>query len=259
MGERTSHPPGTISWVDLATSDAPAAKRFYTELFGWTARDNEVPGGGTYTMLLLGGRAAAGLYELSDEMRERGVPPHWMSYVTVGDADATAALAVDAGGQVQAGPFDVLQDGRMALLQDPQGAMISVWEPREHIGAGIVNVPGALTWNDLTTPDVEASEAFYAQVFGWTFETANDANPRYDTIRNGATANGGILERQMPEQPTVWTTYFAVADLEEAVRRAEGLGATTWVSGQPVPGGAFAILADPQGAAFALFAGQLDD
>src|SRR2546423_7497517 len=163
MGTRTEHAPGTFSWVDLTTSDAAAARRFYADLFGWELDDNEIPGGGIYTMCKVDGEYVGAISPSTDQ-----APPRWNSYVTVASADESAAKAKEAGANLIEEPFDVMQAGRMALLQDPTGAALCVWEPREAIGAGRVNEPGCLTWNELHTPDIDAAASFYRELFGWT-------------------------------------------------------------------------------------------
>src|SRR3954452_22960245 len=145
MGERTSYAPGTFSWVDLSTTDVEGAKTFYAGLFGWEPQDMPAGEDATYTMFARDGRHVAGMWALDDEQREQGVPPFWLSYVTVEDVDATAARAAELGGRVLAGPFEVLDAGRMAVLQDVQGGVLAVWRARRHVGAGVVNVHGALT------------------------------------------------------------------------------------------------------------------
>src|SRR6266850_288905 len=165
MGKRTSHVPGTFSWADLGTTDAEAAKAFYTGLFGWEPEDMPVPGSGPYTMMRVDDDDVAAIYGA-----QAGRPPVWLAYVTVEDADATAARAKELGATLISEPFDVLSAGRMAVVQDPQGAALAVWQPRETIGAGRVNDPGSMTWNDLGTPDMAASADFYSQLFGWRIE-----------------------------------------------------------------------------------------
>ena len=219
MGERTSYAPGTFSWVELQTTDAGGAKAFSGELFGWEAEDSPAGEAGTYTMFSKGGRHVAGMFELSDDMRGRGIPPHWGSYVTVADVDASAARVGELGGTVVAGPFDVTEAGRMATLQDPQGAM-SLWEPREHPGAGLVNEPGALCWNDLLTADGESSARFYSELFGWRIEPVPGGE--YWTIRNGEATNGGILA--IEGMPPVWNAYFAADGLEATIGAIERAG-----------------------------------
>ena len=196
MGTRTQHQPGTFSWVDLTTSDADAAKAFYGEIFGWDFEDNEIPGGGTYTMCKVGGEYACAIPSSTDQ-----APPRWNNYVTVASADDTAARAKDLGATMIEEPFDVMQAGRMALLADPAGATLCVWEARDAIGAGRVNEPGCLTWNELHTTDLDAAESFYNGLFGWTAEAMDTGGgPPYRVIRNGERANGGITATQPGEQ-----------------------------------------------------------
>ena len=129
MSEFTEYPPGTFSWVELGTSDANGAKKFYKDLFGWEY--NDVPAGPDqiYTMIQKDGKNACALYGLNEEMKSQGVPPHWLSYVTVANADETAAKVKEHGGTVLKEPFDVFDVGRMAALQDPTGAAFAIWQP----------------------------------------------------------------------------------------------------------------------------------
>ena len=159
MGKRTSYAPGTFSWVDLGTTDAAAAKAFYSGMFGWEMEDTDA-GGAVYTLCRLDGDAVAGLYEMSEEMRSSGASPNWLSYVTVADADAAVARVKELGGSAIDDAFGVMDVGRMAVLTDPQGAVFAVWEPRSRIGAERVNDPGCLTINELATPDLAAAHAF---------------------------------------------------------------------------------------------------
>src|ERR671928_171380 len=200
MGERTSYAPGTFSWVDLATTDVEAARSFYRTLFGWQTVDVPAGEGATYVMLRKNGQDVAAMYAMREEQQAAGVPPHWLSYVTVADVDAAAARAAELGGTVLAEPFDVLDAGRMAPIADPQGAQLALWQPRRNIGAKLVNEPGALCWNDLFTPAPEEAGGFYGALFGWTIERIEGAEPAYYTIRNGEASNGGVMQAP-PGQP----------------------------------------------------------
>jgi uncharacterized protein len=249
MGERTSYPPGTFSWAELATSDADAAKAFYTQLFGWEYEDNPVPDDQVYSMARRDGHHVAALFS-SDQ------PPHWNCYVTVTSADETAQAAKDNGGAVMAEPFDVMEVGRMAVIADPAGAALCLWEPRAHIGATLVNTPGSMTWNDLLTPDPEGAAEFYGKLFGWTTEEIPDAGG-YRTIRNGDRMNGGIMPNQ--DGPPNWLPYFGHEDVDRLVGEIEGLGGTLHNGPVRMPQGSIAVLGDPQGAVFAVWTGQYED
>jgi predicted enzyme related to lactoylglutathione lyase len=259
MGERTSYAPGTFSWVELGTTDAGGAKRFYSELFGWLPED--MPAGeGTYTMLKLDRKDVGALYELSDQQRSGGAHPAWLSYATVDDVDAATAKAGELGGTVVNGPVDVFDAGRMSLLRDPQGAFFALWQPGRHIGAGVVNDPGSLTWNELATNDVPAATRFYSELFGWSAEAMDTGGgPPYTIVRVGDRTNGGITALRREGVPPHWLVYFTTADTDATVARVEELGGRTVVPAMDVPQGRIAVVLDPQGAAFALFQGEVDD
>jgi predicted enzyme related to lactoylglutathione lyase len=256
MGERTSHTPGTFSWADLPTSDPGDAKRFYTGLFGWDYEDQPIPGdGGDYTMLRRDGKDVAALFQAQE-----GMPTFWASYVTVESADSAATRATDVGGTLMAEPFDVMDAGRMAVIQDPTGAVFSVWEPHGSIGATLVNTPGSISMNQLNTGDPEAAERFYSALFGWRTEQVSADDPPYWGIYNGDRLNGGMM--QMPpdqDAPPHWLVYFGSEDVDADAGRIPELGGQVMVPPLDVPSGRFLVAQDPQGAVFGLFAGRFDD
>ncbi|MEA2420363.1 MAG: uncharacterized protein QOE60_2569 [Thermoleophilaceae bacterium] len=256
MGERTNHAPGTFSWTDLSTSDPDGAKAFYTELFGWDTEDNPIPDGGVYTMAARDGKAVAAMSATQQE----GQPPSWNSYVTVDSADASAAAAKEHGGTVVMDPFDVMDVGRMALIQDPTGAFLAVWEPRASIGAEVVNEAGLLTLNQLNTTDPERAQAFYEAVFGWRFDPVAGGPMPYWGIYNGDRVNAGMAP--LPAEagaPSHWLVYFGSDDLDDDAQRIRELGGTVIVEPMDVPDGRILVAMDPQGAVFALVSGEFDD
>jgi predicted enzyme related to lactoylglutathione lyase len=242
MGERTSYAPGTLSWTELVTSDA--------DVFGWSYDDRPVGGGSVYSMAQLDGKSVAALYRADER-------PRWNCYVTVESVDATAARVKDVGGSVIVDPFDVMTAGRSAAISDPSGAVLYLWEPRDNIGAYLVNAPGAMAWNDLITPDPDAARAFYGGLFGWTIEEIPGAGG-YRSIKNGEAANGGVFP--MEGVPPAWIPYFGHEDVERVVARMDELGGRVITGPMPVPSGQFAILGDPQGATFGvLMSNAYDD
>lgn len=262
MGKRDRYEPGTFCWVDLQTTDPDAAKVFYGDLFGWTAEDMPIGDDGVYTMLRLDGDDVAALALLQPDMRAQGIPPHWVNYVSVTDADAAAAKARELGGVVFGEPFDVFDSGRMAIIQDPTGAQVMAWQPKEHIGASHVNDPGCLTWNELQTRDIASARTFYEGLFGWETEPIEqDGAVVYVTIKNGGALNGGMLPLtpQHGAIPPNWLPYFTVTSVDEALTRIGELGGTTLVGPMDVPNGRFAAVRDPRGAAFAISEGEVDD
>jgi hypothetical protein len=257
MGERKSHPPGTISWVDLATTDLAGAKAFYGGLFGWEAEDMAGPAG-TYALLRLDGAEVGGAF---GQPADGGVPPHWNTYVTVEEVDASLEQAKQLGGTELMPPHDVEGAGRMAVIADPTGAAFAIWEPRGRIGAELVNAPGAMCWNDLGTKEVDSAAEFYGELFGWTMDDPVEGDPtQHRTIRNGGKENGSMYQQGEDEAgvPPNWLPYLATADLEAAIAKVGELGGQVIVPTLDVPAGKLAVATDPQGAPFGIFSGELD-
>ena len=255
MQETTELKPGTFGWVELATSDNEAAKTFYTKLFNWEYQDNPMGPDMVYTILKLDGKDVGGLYKLMPDQVAQGVPPNWLSYVLVSNADETAEKAKAAGGTLLSGPFDVATLGRMAVIQDPAGAVFAIWQAKEHKGSQIYNVPNSFTWNELMTTDTKKAGDFYSNVFDWKRDVQNFGPLEYTMLNNGDRPNGGMLQitPEMGPIPPNWLVYFAVDDCDAKVQKAGELGAKVMKPADDIPGvGRFAILIDPQGAAFAL-------
>ena len=258
MTTDTAHTPSTFTWIELGTTDAARAKRFYADLLGWTYDDMPAGPGMTYSMAKLGDRHVAGLYEMGKEMAA-AVPAHWASFVSVDDVDATAKKAAASGGKVMKEPFDVMDAGRMAVVQDPTGATISLWQAKRHRGASAKDEPGALCWNELYTTDVDAARAFYTSVLGWQTEGV-DMGPMgtYTLIKvPGETKSGGGIMPMPPHMkgvPSHWLAYLQVDDCDASTKKANELGAKTLMEPMDIPNtGRFSILKDPTGAAFALY------
>src|SRR3954469_13699672 len=221
MGERTSHTHGTFSWVDLGTTDQDAAKSFYSGLFGWDYDDNPAGEGVVYSMAKLGDKHVAAISPQMQQEREMGVPPHWNNYVTVDDIDAVAGRVGELGGQLSMPPFDVMEAGRMAVVMDPTGAVVMLWQAGQHPGATLVNAPGAFCWNELATRDPGSAEAFYSALLGWEFSRSEEGDPNgppYWMIKNDEGWNGGMLgmgDAFPAEIPPHWGVYFAVDSVSE--------------------------------------------
>ena len=250
MAERTNYAPGTPSWVDIGT-DVEPAKRFYSSLFNWSTEDAgppELTGG--YGFFQKDGKMIAGYGPQQGEG-----PPYWSTYVSVADADQTAKEVESAGGTVIMAPMDVMAAGRMAVFQDPQGAFISAWQAGEHIGAQLVNEPGALCWNELNSRDVKGAKDFYRSAFGWDPVTHADGPMPYTEFQLNGQSIAGLMD--MPpmvpaEVPSYWLVYFAVADTDATVAKAEELGGTVRMPPMDLPVGRLSVLVDPQGATFAV-------
>jgi predicted enzyme related to lactoylglutathione lyase len=250
------HAPGSFCWIELATTDQAAAKNFYSSLFGWTANDFPMGPGDFYTIFRLEGRDAAAGATLRPEPRAMGVPPHWMLYIETADVDEAAKKATELGGKVLAGPFDVMDVGRMAVIQDPTGAVFTGWTAKSHSGIGIAGVPNTFCWADLNTPDPARAKQFYSALLGWKISAGEHDKSGYEHIQNGDTMIGGIppLRPESAHIPPHWLVYFQVADVDATTGKAKELGATMHLEPMSMEGvGRFAVIGDPQGAAFAIF------
>jgi predicted enzyme related to lactoylglutathione lyase len=249
------HAPGSFNWIELVTTDLSAAKRFYGALFGWQAEDLE---GGIYTWFKLNGRDTAGCYT-SDSGQIR-----WNLYVAVDDANYAEKRAIALGATPQVQTCDFLSFGRTAEIQDPTGAAFSVWQPGSHIGTGIAGEHGTFIFADLNTPDRHRAKDFYQALFGWNFVTGKDKTAdSYLHIKNGDTHIGGILpdSHRNKNEPPHWLICFQVADCDASTAKGVELGARVHISPMSIGSGPenslrYAVLADPQGAAFALFQGS---
>jgi predicted enzyme related to lactoylglutathione lyase len=256
MPEITTYQPGTPSWVEFSSPDLGASIEFYGGLFGWEVPEPEnAEQTGGYRLATKHGRPAAGMMP---QMQE-GQPPAWTTYVSVEDAAATAAAVKEAGGTVMVEPMAVMDLGTMAVFVDPGGAVFGVWQPGTFQGAGLVNEPGAIAWNELNTRDLTGAKDFYGAVFGWGFRDDDMGEAgSYTTILLGESMVGGILnmaEREVPEMvPAHWQVYFGVEDTDATVERAKQAGGGVMVEPIDIPAGRFSILTDPHGAGFAVIA-----
>jgi uncharacterized protein len=258
--EIDKYEPGIFCWVDYtAAAGTQSAKDFYTALFGWESNDLELPGGGVYTGFKLKGRDVAALSEQQPEEKALGIPSHWNSYVNVDDVDQIAKAAQAAGGKVLAEPFDVLDVGRMTVISDPTGAVVSGWQPLKHIGAGIVNEPNSVVWNELLTPDPAAAGPFYSEVFGWDRDEVPMQEIIYTVFRSNSKPVGGMMKPpdEGGETPPNWLVYFEVADCDATVEKLKELGGQVYWGPSDIPTvGRIATVADSQGGFFAVMTSE---
>jgi len=253
MQEIADYKPGTFCWVELGTNNGEEAKKFYTNLFGWGFTDNPIGPSEVYTILKLDDKDVGALYQLNSEMKAQGIPPHWLSYVSVTSADETAQKIKDAGGTLMKEPFDVFTLGRMAVAIDPTGAVFALWQPGTHKGAGIHNVPNSFCWNELATSDTARAGDFYSTLFGWGKNVQQMGPMTYTSFTNGDRPAGGMYKPspEMGNVPPHWLVYFAIEDTDATVEKAGELGGKTVAPPMDIPGtGRFAIVRDPQGAVF---------
>ncbi len=239
------------AWVDLSTPDPAAARAFYAGLFGWDVVVNEDPQYGGYAMARIGAEDVAGI----GPTMQPGAPASWNLYIGTDDAAGLAERVAAAGGTVVAPAFDVGDVGRMAVFQDPTGAFISAWQPNTMPGFSSTGA-ARFGWAELSARGVDRAIAFYERVFGWTHRTSpmGEMGDYTEFLLDGESIAGGQeMPRMVPaEVPSYWLAYFAVADIDRAYAAAIAAGAREMLGPTDFPGGRFAIVADPQGAAFGL-------
>ena len=258
MPDVSSHAPGSFSWVELSTTDQKGGVSFYRSLFGWHVNEAPMGPGEIYSLFTMRDRQVAAAYTMRPEEKQAGAPPHWNMYVAVENADTTVKKAKELGANVLAPAFDGMDVGRMAVLQDPAGAVFSIWQPKTHQGVQINNEPGSLCWSENTTRDTGKAEAFYTKLFGWTAKHGAASDPmQYTEFSIGGRASIGMLpmpKEMPPHVPSYWMPYFQVAACDASVAKAKSLGAKLMVGPHDIADtGRFAILNDPQGAMFAVF------
>lgn len=250
-----AHAPGTFCWAELLTTDTQAAKQFYTGLFGWSFQEVPIGENAYYTMFEVGGKWISALHQMGPEQAAQGIPPNWLSYLSVESADRTVDRARELGATVLVEPFDVFDYGRMGVVQDPTGAAVGIWEPRNHAGAGIVGEPNSLCWNELYTTDMDRAAGFYSGLLGWEPQKQPMGDFVYTSFKHGEQSSGGMMQiaAEWGPVPPYWLVYFAVDDCDAKAALAESLGGKILMPPADVPEvGRFAVIGDPQGAAFAI-------
>ena len=241
----TAIPTGRFVWFEYVSQEAQKAQGFFGELFNWGTQAVPMPQG-AYTMIASGGKTIGGYLATPP-----GAPPHahWISHLQVTDAQTSAAQIKTLGGKVYKDPFKVGDFGTMAVVADPQGGMFALWQPAR-AEQQTAPVDGSFCWNELASPDPEASVAFYRAVGGFETDQMDMGEMgAYHLLKSDGQPRAGIMKKMMPEQPNAWLPYVQVASADATADRAKRLGANVVVPPTDIPNvGRFAILVDPQGA-----------
>ena len=244
---------GSPNWADCATHDLTAAEDFYAAVFGWTSERVPVSDGSVYAIQRLDGKMVAGVYELNDEMRGKGVPPHWGTYFEVDDVAEVLNKAKAGGGTIIEDVSSEAEVGSFAVVQDPVGAFLRIWHSAPGHGGEVFNVHGAMTWNELCTKEPETAADFYEAVLGLKAETMQTPTP-YTVLKANGREVAGILKTtpEMGDLPAQWDVYFASDDVDATVAAAVKAGGVAIKGPFSIAGGAarMAVLQDPQGAVF---------
>jgi uncharacterized protein len=239
---------GKFVWHEQVSGDPEQAQGFYTQLFGWGTEVFQAAEM-DYTMISSGGQTHGGF----GKAMEGAPPPHWLGHVGVENLDETIDKAKSAGGQLAAGPFDMEDIGRMAILKDPQGAFISAYQS---LNEGS-EPAGVFVWDELGTTDVDGAQRFYEAVFGWTTKDTGEEFGGYRIFSRGEEQVAGLMANPKPEIPAMWTPYVGVDDTDATCKKATELGAQAIVEPMDIPNiGRFAVLKDPQGAVFGIIKGE---
>lgn len=272
MSEQDRYIPGVPCWVDTTHPDPEAAAAFYAGLFGWELEDSMPPDqGGNYFTATLEGKDVAAIASVPEGAPEMAT---WNTYIWVESADESAAKAKAAGGRVVTEPFDVFDAGRMAVIADPEGAILMLWEPKAHRGAQLVNASGSLVFNGLNTRDPDRAAAFYGELFGWVpmgegaggmwrlpgygdFLESRSPGMREQMEEAGApegfvdvVAALAPIPDDQPDTPAHWNVTFAVDDADATAERAAELGGEVMVPPMDAPWVRMTVIRDPQGASF---------
>jgi uncharacterized protein len=238
---------GRPSWVDVSVNDLTRSAGFYGGLFGWDTPAGPPEMGG-YIVASIGGKSVAGI---SPKMNPEA-PSAWATYVNVDLADSAAEAVPEAGGQVLVPPMDVADVGRLAIVADPTGAVIGMWQPRQHRGAQLVNEANTWVWSMLFTTDPSVAGPFYDQVFGWAAKD-DEAGQTVFSLGGHDVAGMSSMPAEMPaDVPPHWHVYFAVVDTDASVNRAKDLGGSLVFGPVPTPYGQMATLFDRDGVAFSV-------
>ena len=250
------HPHGTFCWMDIYLPDPERGKAFYGDMFGWEWTDVPMGDSGmSYTMFNLDGKTVAALGPQMPGMFPEGAPPCWNPYIATDDVDATVERARALGANIIMGPAGV-GNGRVALLQDPWGAMFFLWQALEFGGSESIRTPGALAWTELYTRDLAATQSFYSDLFGWEWNrTPVPQGGIYHLANLGDFEVAGLLvmDEQWGEMPPHWMIYFQVENADAAAAKVTSLGGDVCVPVTNIAVGRFAVVNDDQKGTFTIF------
>jgi len=254
MATIRKYKPGEFCWTDLGTTDVAGAKKFYKGIFGWESRDGPMGIGDLqYSMLLIDGKEVCALYPMYDAQCQMKIPPFWLPYISVKSVVRTVKKAKAAGSAIVMEPIDVMKKGRMAVIQDPSGAVFALWQAWSHPGAKLDDMHGTVYWQDLNTVKRDAAAAFYTTVFGWQLQNSDFSGNAYHLFKLNGEAVAGMWPEAMDKLPPSWLTYWEVSSCAKTVAKAKRLGGTILMGTTLVPGMCkFAVLKDPQGAVFGI-------
>ena len=252
------HQVGRIIWRDLISDKPAESRKFYEELFGWEFQGVgnlfNLGGEDAYSLIRHNGRLIGGMVNEERLQNDAGDISQWVVLMSVADVDAAAATFAAEGGEVLTPPADVADRGRMAIVVDPQGALLALVQTAEGDPEWHQPGYGDFLWDELWTSDLEAATSFYTGMTGLEENEVELAADRtYRTLNRGGEPTLGMMAHPFQEKRPVWVTYIRVEDPAAITARVEELGGTVYLEAQDRPlGGQVALIADPSGAGIAL-------
>lgn len=246
---------GMFCWNDLGTSDLESASKFYEGLFHWRFKDSKTADNRPYRVLKAEDKELGGMYSLRQTTLSSGVPPHWLPYISVDNAQETVTKARGLGAKIIKEPFDLGNNGTIAVMQDPVGAAFAIWQPKAYEGRQISEKPNTVAWNELVTRDTEGAIRFYSELFGWSVDRKKFGNIDYILFKSGDQEIGGLMQpsKEHGKVPSHWMTYFSVQDCGASTALAKKLGAKILAETMEVKDvGIISVLRDPQSAVLGL-------
>lgn len=250
---------GQFCWIELATPDLSSAQNFYKALFKWQMNGHPMPNGATYEMINVADCEVGGAFELDDAMREEGMMPNWNIYAAVSNVDDATAQAKKLGATILREPFDVMEYGRMSVIQDPTGAVFCMWQSKEGLGEQpSPDQEGMFSWFELINDDVKTAAQFYSQLFNWRAkEQAMPNGHTYTTFTLNDKPVAGMIAKDPAwgdDVPNWWGVYFTTHNIDATVKNATKAGANVVYEPMDIPDvGRISMLTDPQNVHFSLF------
>jgi hypothetical protein len=248
------HHVGKVIFVELATPDLAATKKFYAGLFDWTFQDYKDVGI-DYAVAFLDGHPVAGLVHRDKSVAEHR-HPRWLSFISVRDADKAKEIALQLGAKVLFEPRNIPDLGREAAFEDPQGAIFAVLASSSGDPPDILVSPGEWIWSSLITIDPDIDAAFYQKLFDYeVFAMADDDVGQHLLLAsdNYARSSVNTMPAGKPKSHPQWINYIHVEDAVKMTARVVELGGRVLVEPRlDRHGGKVAIVADPLGAPFGL-------
>jgi predicted enzyme related to lactoylglutathione lyase len=245
-----------FSWVELVTSDWSEVKPFYEKVFGWTAFDSTTPAG-TYVTFQQDHADVAGLYEMAEEQREGDTPPHWLPYVSVPSVHEALSQAGDLGALLVNSPTDLGSAGRAAVIEDPTGAVLALWEAQEHPGMGLVGEPVSLAWAEHLSARPADAVSFYTRLFDWAVEHVSSGDRLHSYLQGRAGDVAGVAAHEDDKSRGQWRVYFSVVEAERTLDQIKNHGGAVEKELEG-PQGPAAHAADPQGASFGILEREVE-